>query len=113
MYTGGIKEITVVEARQNMEKGAPLIDVSEIYEWNRAHAEGAIHIPMASLLKVVAEIAKDKLDAAMPLMLICSNGQRTISAAGRLTAAGYSAVSVHGGTAAWKSAGYPVVKRSR
>ena len=110
MYTGGIKEITVIEAHQRQSEGALLIDIGDIYEWNKAHAEGAIHVPMASLLNELSKLEKHEIEASGPIMLICMKGDRTISAAGRLVTAGYEAVSVHGGTTAWKSAGLPIAK---
>ncbi|MCI7550989.1 MAG: rhodanese-like domain-containing protein [Actinomycetaceae bacterium] len=103
MYAGGTPRITVAEARTRQAAGEPLIDIREIYEWNRGHAAGAVHIPMARLAGSL-----DNYDKAQEIMLICASGNRSLTAAQRLIELGYKAVSVHGGTTAWKSAGYPM-----
>ena len=103
MYSGGTSRITVAQARARQAEGDCLIDIREIYEWNRGRAAGAVHIPMASLVAAMVNYGKEQ-----EVMLICASGNRSLTAAQRLIDLGYKAVSVHGGTTAWKSAGYPM-----
>lgn len=98
-------EITVMQARERALAGEVLIDIREIYEWNKGHAQEALHIPVANLIAAAEEYGKET-----ELMLICASGHRSLHAANRLKALGFKAVSVHGGTTAWKSAGFPIVK---
>ena len=56
-----------------------------------------------------AGLAKDK---AVPIIVVCQNGQRSSKAQAALKEAGYSEVyALEGGMAAWQQAGMPVVKQ--
>ena len=52
-----------------------LIDVRSDMEWEAAHDEAAIHIPLTELLERVSPLPKDK-----PLALICRTGGRSLRA---------------------------------
>lgn len=65
---------------------------------------GAVLIPLSELGGRVGEIP-----AGDPLYVICAVGGRSLTAAQALVRAGYSAVSVAGGTKAWTKSGRPVV----
>ncbi|MDE1948569.1 MAG: rhodanese-like domain-containing protein [Burkholderiales bacterium] len=92
----------------NREKGV-LIDVCEPAEYAAGHAVGARNIPLATL-----EGAKGlPANKALPVIVICPSGQRAARAVGQLRKAGYAnAVSVAGGTAAWREASLPIEKSS-
>jgi rhodanese-related sulfurtransferase len=45
-----------------------------------------------------------------PVYLICESGGRSARASELLTAAGYAAVNIDGGTYAWREAGLPTEK---
>lgn len=105
MYKGGTPRIFALEAHKKLHEGVPLIDIREIYEWNRAHVPGAIHVPAARLTSYLSDHDKSK-----EIMLICTNGDRSLLEAQRLIDLGYTAVSVHGGTNSWKASGYPLEK---
>ena len=90
----------------NREKGI-LVDVAEPAEYAAGHAAGARNVPFGSL-----ETSKDlPSNKALPLLVLCPTGARAGRAAGLLRKAGYAnAVSVAGGTAAWRDASLPVEK---
>ena len=90
----------------NREKGV-LIDVAEPAEYAAGHAAGARNVPFGSI-ETSKALPSNK---ALPLLVLCPNGARAGRAAGLLRKAGYAnAVSVVGGTAAWRDASLPVEK---
>jgi rhodanese-related sulfurtransferase len=90
----------------NREKGV-LIDVSEPGEFAAGHAGGARNIPLNAI-----DGAKGlPTNKALPLVVMCPSGARAARAAAALRKAGYEkAVSVSGGTNAWREASLPVEK---
>lgn len=88
----------------NREKGV-LVDVCEPQEYAAAHAGGARNIPFGRL-----EGSKDlPTNKTLPLLVICASGARSSRAASLLRKAGYAnAVSVAGGTRAWREAQLPI-----
>lgn len=90
----------------NREKGV-LIDVSEPGEYAGGHAAGARNIPLGSL-----EGHKDlPSNKALPLIVLCPSGARAGRAAALLRKGGYEkAVSLAGGTSAWREASLPLEK---
>jgi rhodanese-related sulfurtransferase len=88
----------------NREKGV-LVDVSEPGEFAAGHAAGARNIPFGQL-EGSKELPTNK---ALPLLVMCPTGARAARAVGVLRKAGHErAVSVAGGTAAWREAQLPV-----
>lgn len=107
IYKDGVPFVRVNEAREKQQAGVPLIDIREIYEWNKGHADGAVHIPMGKLVLHMGTLGQDA-----EVMLMCGTGQRALEATRRLHSAGFTnVVHVHGGLHSWKGAGYPVVRR--
>lgn len=80
-----------------------LLDVRGVDEWAGGHAEGATHVPLQQL-------HPDNVPAADTLYVICRSGNRSARAVEALRQAGYDAVNVAGGMAAWARAGHPVVR---
>jgi rhodanese-related sulfurtransferase len=90
----------------NREKGV-LIDVGEPNEYAQGHAIGARSVPFGQL-EGSKELPSNK---ALPVILMCPNGARSGRAAALLRKAGYEkAVSVSGGSAAWREAQLPMEK---
>ncbi|MBL8362180.1 MAG: rhodanese-like domain-containing protein [Rubrivivax sp.] len=90
----------------NREKGV-LIDVSEPAEYAASHAAGARNAPLGSL-DGHKELPSNK---ALPLIVLCPTGARAGRAAALLRKAGYEkAVSLAGGTGAWRDASLPLEK---
>ena len=97
--------ISVSEAADRFAAGAFLLDVREQSEWNEAHINGAVLIPLAQLSTRLAEIPADR-----DVLIICRSGNRSAQARDELRAAGYpNTTSIDGGMNAWISAGLPVV----
>ena len=97
--------ITVQEAQEQFAKGAFLLDVREQSEWEEAHVDGAVLIPLGELSNRIAEIPTDQ-----DVLILCRSGNRSGQARDLLRAAGLSkTTSIEGGINAWISAGLPVV----
>lgn len=82
---------------------AVLLDCREVDEWNDAHIDGAVLIPMIELPQRIAEIDKSRR-----IICVCRSGNRSGKVAAWLLNNGYDAVNMTGGMLAWKEAGLPV-----
>ncbi|MDO8420334.1 MAG: rhodanese-like domain-containing protein [Rubrivivax sp.] len=105
---GGSMSVGTAEAVRliNREKGV-LIDVGEPAEFAAGHAAGARSVPLGKL-EGAKEVPSNK---TLPLVLLCASGARANRAAALLRKAGHEkAVSLAGGTAAWRDAGLPIDK---
>ena len=80
-----------------------LVDCREPYEWEAGRVEGAVHIPLNS---VMAGSMAD-LDTSKPVAVICRSGNRSELATMMLQARGFEAYNVEGGMEAWAAAGLP------
>ena len=90
----------------NREK-AVLIDVSEPEEFAAGHAVGSRSVPLAKL-QASTDLPKNK---ALPLVVVCSNGGRSMRAVATLKGLGFeNAKALAGGLAAWREANLPVEK---
>jgi rhodanese-related sulfurtransferase len=99
-----VKEVSVREAAELVEhSGAMLLDIREDFEWDEFRAPNAVHIPMAQL-----SVSTDRLPTSALIACICLHGNRSVVVAEALVGAGWDAVSVAGGMAAWHAAGLPI-----
>ena len=87
----------------DVPKDAFILDVREDFEWEAGRAAGATHIPLGTLPEKVSE-----LDPDVDTYVICRTGGRSAQAASWLTAMGYTAFNVAGGSDAWIEAGLPM-----
>jgi len=88
----------------NREK-AIVVDVSEPGEYAVAHIAGSRNIPL-NRLDAARELPTNK---TLPVILVCSSGNRAARAARALQAKGYAkAVVLAGGLTEWKAANLPV-----
>jgi rhodanese-related sulfurtransferase len=85
--------------------GVPVLDVRTPGEFAGGHVPGAVSLPMGFS---VDDPALASLDRSEPVYVICQSGGRSSRAADQLARAGYRAVNVTGGTAAWIAAGHEV-----
>jgi rhodanese-related sulfurtransferase len=100
-----IREVSAVDAVQEQAKGAVLIDVRENEEFQREHAQGAIHLSKGV---VELHIEDEVPDVAKPIICYCGGGSRSALAADNLQKMGYTNVaSMAGGFKAWKNEGLP------
>ena len=102
---GGSSRIDGSRARALVADGALLIDVRTPGEFAGGHIQGARNIPLGQL-----EGSKDlPANKTLPILVICASGARSTRAASLLRKAGYAnAVSVAGGTRAWREAQLPI-----
>jgi rhodanese-related sulfurtransferase len=74
--------------------------VLEPAEYASGHVPRALLVPLGSLAERVRELPEGRT-----IHVICASGNRSLTAARALAAAGYDAVSVAGGTSAWIRSG--------
>ncbi len=88
----------------SQQDGIHLIDVREEVEFVGGHARAAVNLPLSTFVERIAEVPRTET-----LYIICESGARSAQAVDWLEGQGYDAVNVLGGTAAWRSAGLPLV----
>jgi rhodanese-related sulfurtransferase len=94
---------TVHELEAARLRGCRIIDVREPHEYRAGHVPGAASLPVAQVPLRLGSIHR-----RTPVYLICESGNRSRGVAEYLSAHGYDARTVDGGTAAWRAAGRPV-----
>lgn len=101
----GVSEMSPAEARPVVEAAyTQFIDVRTPEEFAEGHAYRARNIPLDTLAANL-----DKLEKNEPVFLICRSGSRSMKAAQILVDNGFpQAISISGGTEAWKAAGLPM-----
>ncbi|WOF23593.1 rhodanese-like domain-containing protein [Microbacterium betulae] len=95
-----MNEITVQDLHARGD--VPLIDVRETHEFAAGHVPGAVNIPLSEIGDRLEELPAESFD------VICELGGRSGRVVEALTARGYEATNVAGGTSAWRNAGYDV-----
>lgn len=96
-------EVGLDELADALESGATLVDVRMPEEYSQVHVPQAVLIPLPELAGRAEEVPKGER-----VYLICASGGRSLAAAEALNRAGWSTVSVAGGTKAWAAEGRPV-----
>jgi sulfur-carrier protein adenylyltransferase/sulfurtransferase len=92
-------EMTATELKQECDQGKPIVivDVREPHEYEIAHIDGAVLIPLGELPERLKE-----LDDHAEIVTHCHHGARSLKALEILKAAGFSKVrSLRGGIDAW------------
>lgn len=85
---------------------AVLIDTRSLELFKAGHIINSIRCNADDFEKKTMDKYKNK-----PIILVCAQGQTSLSLGKRLKAGGFGQVLVlSGGIAAWKSAGYPLIK---
>lgn len=84
--------------------GVVVLDVRNPDEYEAGHVSGAVLIPLPELGE-----RQDDIPDGDPIYVICALGGRSLQATKALVGAGYSAVSVAGGTKGWIEQGRTVV----
>lgn len=93
-------EVTVDALAVALDDGAWVLDVRETEEFDAGHVPNALHIPLGTLAENQHLIVEHET-----LYVICKAGGRSMKAATLLEEAGYSVVSVAGGTDEWIASG--------
>jgi rhodanese-related sulfurtransferase len=105
MTDASVPEIDVAELARRHADGAYVLDVRQPDEYEAGHVPGAVLVPLGELGGRMGELPQDR-----PLLVICKSGGRSANAVQALTAAGYDATNIAGGTMAWIDAGHAVVE---
>ncbi|MBI3476103.1 MAG: rhodanese-like domain-containing protein [Acidobacteria bacterium] len=84
------------------------IDVRSATEYSSGHVPRAVNIPMDQI-----EARLDDLLPNVPVLLICQSGKRARMVAGLLEPCRKDVSVLEGGTAAWRSAGLPLVVNTK
>ncbi len=102
-----IREVDAGQAREMIGSNADLqlLDVREDWEYQKAHIEGVIHIPLGEVKDRFQE-----LDSSKPVLCICAGGVRSYDAAQFLSSQGFETINLEGGTKGWIQQGLPVSK---
>jgi rhodanese-related sulfurtransferase len=97
-------EISVPQASTMRDKGAFILDVREVSEWQQFHIPGATLIPLGELPNRLTEVPKDR-----QVVVVCRTGHRSAQGRDILLNAGYPQVtSMAGGVTEWQSQGLPI-----
>ena len=80
-----------------------LVDVRDRDEWEKAHVEGALHLPLDEFDQRADELPRDR-----PVAFFCQTGKRSETASEQAAAQSLDAGNVTGGMEAWADAGLPV-----
>lgn len=102
--------MTVEELIDRIKVGqSPVVlDVRSGMEFKSGHISGAVHAPLASLVKTTAALSLDKNSL---MVLTCEHGPRAQLAKMVLKLAGFRNVELlHGHMACWRRSGCPVIK---
>jgi rhodanese-related sulfurtransferase len=103
-----VKEITVEQARQRLAKNskAVLMDVREDLEWQKQHAEQAVHLGKGILER---DLESRFPDPNTEILMYCGGGYRSVLTAAAAQQMGYRNVaSVIGGYKALVNASWPM-----
>lgn len=96
-------DIDIDRVAAAVDRAAVVVDVREPAEFRAGHVPGAVNIPMGQLTGRLGE-----LDRRRRVHVVCATGNRSSAMTDVLTAAGFDAVNVAGGTQAWIRSGRPV-----
>ena len=102
-----IREISVADTKAKLAAGEAFIfiDVREDNEWDKGHAQGAIHLGRGIIERDIRSTVPDK---NVEIVLYCGGGYRSALAADNLQKMGYTNVlSMAGGIKAWRDAQFP------
>ncbi|HEX5236814.1 MAG TPA: rhodanese-like domain-containing protein [Silvibacterium sp.] len=92
----------------NVEPGCILLDVREPWEYEEAHIEGSVSMPMGD----VPSRALQELDPEAHVIAICHHGVRSMSVTAWLRDQGFEkAQSLRGGIDAWSAQIDPSIPR--
>ncbi|WP_312833884.1 rhodanese-like domain-containing protein [Comamonas sp.] len=91
----------------NREK-AVVVDVSDAQEFSAGHISNAKNVPLDQLEAQLPTVVKNK---ALPLILVCAQGQRSQRAVAVAKKLGYTNVqALAGGMKGWRAASMPLKK---
>jgi rhodanese-related sulfurtransferase len=89
-----------------LPEGLTVLDVREQVEWDHAHIEGALHIPLGELVQRLDEVPTSQT------LVVCKVGGRSAQATAWLAQQGRDVVNLDGGMIDWADAGRPMVSET-
>lgn len=96
--------LSVAEAYDLYQKGAFVLDVRTVEEWNEFHAPGTTLIPLEQLPARLNEVPRDR-----QIVVVCRSGNRSQQGRDILLNAGFEQVaSMTGGLTEWRANGFPI-----
>lgn len=96
--------VSVSEAYDLAQKGAFVLDVRTVEEWNEFHAPNSTLIPLDQLAARLNEVPRDR-----QVVVVCRSGNRSQQGRDILLNAGFEQVtSMTGGLNEWRSSGFPI-----
>ena len=98
-----IPTVNVDQVPDPLPEGLVVLDVREPVEWDHAHIEGAVHIPMSLIPVRYAELPTGQT------LVVCKVGGRSAQVTAWLQQHGVDAVNLAGGMLDWEAAGRPMV----
>lgn len=104
----GFKSLSVEDTAQSIEDGSIIIDVREQDEYDQAHLENAILVPLST---VSAEKINEINPTNKTILIHCRSGKRSKVAANVLLSQGYSGeiLELDEGINAWIESDQPVI----
>lgn len=98
-----VRSIDIATLAQRHTEGGIVVDCREPREYVAGHIPGALFAPMSRIMSYL-----DEIPVGVDVHVICESGNRSTAIAEILERTGRSALSVEGGTAAWRAAGHPI-----
>ena len=96
--------VSVREAYELAQKGAFVLDVRTVEEWNEFHAPDSTLIPLDQLPSRLNEVPRDR-----QIVVVCRSGNRSQQGRDILLNAGFVQVtSMAGGLNEWRASGFPI-----
>ena len=96
--------VSVNAAYDLAQKGAFVLDVRTIEEWNEFHAPNSTLIPLDQLASRLNEVPRDR-----QIVVVCRSGNRSQQGRDILLNAGFAQVtSMTGGLNEWRASGFPI-----
>ena len=97
--------VSVEEAYQLRQKGAFMLDVRRLDEWEQGHIPGATLITLDELSTRLDEVPRDQ-----PVVVVCRSGNRSAQGRDILLEAGFTQVtSMDGGMISWQALEYETI----
>ena len=98
-----VRSIDIATLAQRHTEGGIVVDCRELRGYVAGLSPGSLFAPMSRIMSYL-----DEIPVGVDVHVICESGNRSTAIAEILERTGRSALSVEGGTAAWRAAGHPI-----